>query len=102
MRIWITGVAGLIGSTVAEVALKQGHKVAGVDSDARGKWFGPAGSTAWRLDELRSMGVTTMHDDFRSDRALQSVRDKDLIVHCASQPSHDFSRSHVVEDSEVN
>lgn len=100
MRVFITGIGGLIGSTVAEVAREKNHVVWGIDSDQRGKWFGKEGSVAWRLQELSRRGITTAEENFRT--RLDLVRGADMIVHCASQPSHDFSRSHVLEDSLTN
>lgn len=101
MRLHVTGIGGLIGSAVAEAALCRGWQVSGVDSDARGRWFGPNGSTAWRLRELLSLGAEVANEDFR-ERPAYWVKDADLVVHCASQPSHDFSRENVHEDSAVN
>ena len=100
MKIYITGIAGLIGSTVAEEAVKRGHKVWGTDCDNRGKWFGPNGSVQWRINELAAMGVQIHREDFRQRLGL--VGGADLIVHCASQPSHDWSRAHVVKDFTTN
>src|SRR5512143_1840317 len=100
MRIFITGIGGLIGSTVAEVARARDHFVWGIDSDARGKWFGKDGSVAWRIKELSQQGILVTEANFRS--RLDLVRGADLIVHCASQPSHDFSRTHVLDDSLTN
>lgn len=100
MRVCITGIGGLIGSTVAEVAHAAGHTVWGVDSDERGRLFGADGSVAWRMAELAAKGIDITHDDFRS--AMHLVAGADLVVHCASQPSHDYSRSHVLYDSAVN
>lgn len=101
MRVFVTGISGLIGSAVAEACLDARHSVLGVDSDARGRWFGPQGSTAWRLAELRARGVPCYVEDFRL-RPGELLHGVDLVVHCASQPSHDFSRAHVLEDSAVN
>lgn len=100
MRVFVTGVGGLVGSTVAEVARARDHIVWGVDSDQRGKWFGKEGSVAWKIEELKAKGISIPKADFRS--RLDLVWGADLIVHCASQPSHDFSRSHVLEDSLTN
>jgi len=100
VKIYITGIAGLIGSTVAEEAVKRGHKVWGTDCDNRGKWFGPNGSVQWRIAELSAMGVQIHREDFRQRLGL--VGGADLIVHCASQPSHDWSRAHVVKDFTIN
>src|SRR6185369_12301462 len=64
------------------------------------RWFGNAGSVDWRLKELMSRGVRVIKDDFRTH--IDQVRGMDAVVHCASQPSHDYSRSHVVIDSAIN
>lgn len=100
MRIFVTGAGGLVGSTVAEVAHAAGHTVWGVDSDERGKLFGSAGSVAWRIGELSARGIDVVLGDFRN--FLELVATADLVVHCASQPSHDYSRSHVLYDSALN
>jgi CDP-paratose 2-epimerase len=100
MKILVTGAGGLIGSTFAEMAHERGHHVVGIDSDQRGRWFGHQGSVHWRIRELGEQGITVLRDDFRI--RLSAVQGRDLIVHCASQPSHDYSRSHVIQDSEVN
>lgn len=100
MRIFVTGVGGLVGSAVAEVARAKNHIVWGIDSDQRGKWFGKDGSVAWKLRELSQKGIIVAEENFRS--RLDLVKGADLIVHCASQPSHDFSRTHVLEDSLTN
>ena len=100
MRLYITGVGGLVGSAVAELAMARGMSVTGVDADYRGQWFGKDGSVSWRLEELQKMGATIIRDDFR--RQIHELKGHDAIIHCASQPSHDFSRTNVVEDSAVN
>src|ERR1043166_2607331 len=100
MKLLVTGCGGLIGSATAELALSRGYSVTGVDGDFRGRWFGKAGSVEWRLRELSDKGVRIIRDDFRNH--IDQVRGMDAIVHCASQPSHDFSRAHVVVDSAVN
>ena len=100
LRIFVTGIGGLIGSTLAEIAHGVGHSVYGIDSDQRGRWFGHAGSVTWRIDQLVRMGIRVVRADFRE--RLRLVDGADLVVHCASQPSHDFSRTHVLEDSAIN
>jgi CDP-paratose 2-epimerase len=100
VKLLVTGCGGLIGSAVAELALSRGWVVTGIDGDFRGRWFGVAGSVEWRLRELASRGVRVIHDDFRHH--IDKVKGMDAIVHCASQPSHDYSRSHVVVDSAIN
>ncbi len=100
MKIYITGIGGLIGSTIAEEALKRGHKVWGTDCDNRGKWYGEKGSVTWRLKELFARGATIYSEDYRQRLGL--VGGADLIVHCAGQASHDWSREHVLTDFKVN
>lgn len=101
MRIAITGIGGLIGSTLALTARRAGHTVVGVDNNARGRWFGADGDVRWRLRRLAELGVEVVWDDIRHT-APWLVRGMDCVVHCAAQPSHDFSRTHVIEDATVN
>ena len=49
MRVFITGVAGFIGSTLAHLLLNQGHQVAGIDS--LNDYYDPTLKTA-QLDRL--------------------------------------------------
>ena len=49
MRVFITGVAGFIGSTLAHLLLDQGHQVAGIDS--LNDYYDPTLKTA-QLDRL--------------------------------------------------
>lgn len=100
--LYISGVGGLIGSAVADLGISEGYKVIGVDSDARGGWFGKGGSVYWRLLELNASGVDVRSLDFRSPEALELVRGASVVVHCASQPSHDLSVKQPVEDSALN
>lgn len=99
-KIYITGVSGLVGSATAELAISRGYEVWGSDSDARGQWFGMAGSTGWRAAELIAKHVSVYQKDFR--RVLELVEGADLVVHCASQPSHDLSVKQPLEDSALN
>lgn len=101
-KLFITGCGGLIGSAVADLGISEGYKVIGIDSDARGSWFGKAGSVYWRMLELNGAGVDVRSLDFRSPEALKLVRGADVVVHCASQPSHDLSVKQPVEDAALN
>ena len=98
--IYITGIGGLVGSAVAEHALGRGYHVRGTESDARGRWFGLGGSVAWRVLELEAQGVEVLRRDFRTN--LEEVKGASVVVHCASQPSHDLSREQPVDDSALN
>ena len=100
MRIYITGIGGLVGSTLAVLARQRGWSVIGCDADYRGHWFGPQGSVFWRLAELENQDIEILRCDFRETPL--SVLPVDVIAHCASQPSHDFSRSNPLGDMAVN
>ena len=100
MKIYVTGIGGLIGSTVAEEAAKRGHKVWGSDCDNRGRWYGNKGSVEWRLRDLSRLGINIFREDYRSRLGL--VGGADLVVHCAGQASHDYSRTHVITDFQIN
>lgn len=43
----VTGSSGLIGDEVVIYFAKRGHKVFGIDNNAREGFFGPHGSTRW-------------------------------------------------------
>lgn len=101
-RVFITGVGGLIGSAVAEAAQARGYSVYGAESDARGRWFGVAGSVNWRVLELEAKGIEVIRKDFRLPGVLSALKGADVIVHCASQPSHDLSREQPLEDCSLN
>lgn len=98
--VYVTGIGGLIGSAVADLCLSRGLTVHGSESNARGRWFGDGGSVAWRVAELEERGATILRKDFRS--RPKAVEGADLIVHCASQPSHDLSVKQPLEDSDLN
>ncbi len=99
-RIYVSGCGGLIGSSVAELALSRGYQVVGSESDARGRWFPNGGSVAWRVAELEAKGIDVHRKDFRS--CISLVDTADIVVHCASQPSHDLSKEQPVEDYELS
>jgi CDP-paratose 2-epimerase len=99
-RAFVTGIGGLIGSSTAELLLAQGWDVSGVDANYRGAWFGPGGSVEWRMRELQAKGARVDKKDFRFETRM--FEGADLVVHCASQPSHDFSRAKPVVDAQIN
>src|SRR5260370_16395910 len=94
MKILVTGSSGLIGSEAVEHFDRQGHRVHGIDNNMRQVFFGTPADTTWNLDRLRSITRNFTHHnlDIRDRIGLESLFRShrfDLIVHCASQPSHD-------------
>lgn len=73
MRILITGVAGFIGSNLADRLIYQGHEVWGVDNLETGRRENVNADVEWEGDALGVLGALD--------------RDADLIVHCAASYS---------------
>ncbi|MFA6599602.1 MAG: NAD-dependent epimerase/dehydratase family protein [Candidatus Omnitrophota bacterium] len=107
MKILVTGSAGLIGSEVVSYFAMQGHTLFGIDNNMRADFFGPLGDTRWNLTRLKQMHPHYTHFDLDiRDRhkiltCIDSIR-PDLIVHAASQPSHDLAATRPFDDFDVN
>lgn len=71
MKVFITGVAGFIGSHIAESMLAQGHQVSGIDDLSTGR----QGNV--------SQGVAMHYGDIRVPRAFPSGQ-FDIVYHCAA------------------
>ena len=90
----VTGSSGLIGSAVASYFSARDCDVHGVDSNQRAVFFGPAGDTRANLERLQRTLRNFHHHpiDIRDRRGIAdligTIRPA-LIVHTASQPSHD-------------
>ncbi len=107
--VLITGCAGLIGSEAVKFFCEKGFAVAGIDNDMRKYFFGPSASTQWMMEELQAS-----HKEFRSFKS--DIRDFEavarvfreygteivLVIHTASQPSHDWAAREPFTDFSVN
>ena len=105
--VLVSGSCGLIGSEVSLFFARQGFRVTGIDSNHRAVFFGPEGDTSWVLERLRREMPDYRH-------AALDIRDRDgvlalveelrpnLIIHAASQPSHDRAAAIPFLDFEVN
>jgi CDP-paratose 2-epimerase len=105
----ITGSAGLIGSEAVRHFAGQGHTVVGIDNDLRRYFFGDEASTRWQRDHLlHSFRNYIHHDkDIRDADAMDKVfaefgADIQLVIHTASQPSHDWAAREPLTDFSVN
>jgi len=101
MEVFITGISGLVGSTVAEHFRSLGHQVTGIDNNSRGDWFGLRGDVGWRLTELEKGGIRVFNEPLESASSVLTPS-TEAVIHCAAQPSHDFSRSHIFTDWNTN
>jgi CDP-paratose 2-epimerase len=106
-RVLVTGSSGLIGSEAVTFFDRRGWDVHGVDNNMRRDFFGPDGDTTWNLERLRRTARSfTHHNKDIRDRpvmlALIAEVRPDLIIHCASQPSHDLAKDRPFDDFDVN
>lgn len=107
MRAIISGSCGLVGSSAVSRLLDNGWQVVGIDNNSREEFFGAEGSTKPILTQFighphyvhHSIDVT--HQGLIED-LFRSVVGADLVIHCAAQPSHDWSTMHIRRDFEIN
>jgi len=105
MKVLITGGAGLVGSYSCIHFAKQGYDVVAVDNFMRGKIFGDLGSTKENADILKKhFNNLEFHEiDMRDTEKMKTlVKDSDIIVHTAAQPSHPKSIEIPLEDFSIN
>lgn len=78
MKILITGVAGFIGSNLAQALLERGHEVAGLDNLSQGFLMNMA-------QFQRHPRFTFYENDIRDEKAVEiAIRDCDVVVHLAA------------------
>jgi nucleoside-diphosphate-sugar epimerase len=83
MNILITGVAGAIGSHVAEALVAQGHTVRGIDSLST--YYSPALKKI-NIEDLRKVGVEVFNIDLAEAELGQYVEGAEAVYHFAAQP----------------
>jgi CDP-paratose 2-epimerase len=104
----VTGAGGLVGSETVRFLHNQGMDVVGIDNNLREYFFGPDGSTRWQIAQLQKTLSRYRHFDLdiRDQesifRLFQEETEISLLVHCAAQPSHDWSAKEPMVDFEVN
>src|SRR5438128_1574927 len=73
----------------------------------RRDFFGEKGDTTWMLARLRENTKRFKHvdadirDRVRMMELWQEIR-PELVIHCASQPSHDLAATRPLDDFDVN
>lgn len=105
----VTGSAGLIGAETVRQFAQSGFKVVGIDNDMRKYFFGDAASTAWSRQELeQELTGYEHHDlDIRDQDGVERLfarygSDTRVVIHSASQPSHDWAAREPMTDFTVN
>mgnify|MGYP003507997190 CR=1 FL=1 len=82
MRIFITGIAGFLGSNIAEAAIMKGHTVFGNDNLVGGDEKNvPDQATAWTWDCT----------DFEMMKGMLIIAKPDVIIHTACYPHEGLS-----------
>src|SRR5262245_22288849 len=108
--VLVTGSAGLIGSESVRFFCEQGFTVVGIDNNMRQVFFGEDASTEWNRFHLsQQYGDRYIHHtlDIRNGTAINQLfqtygKDIELIIHTASQPSHDWAARAPYMDFTVN
>ena len=106
----VTGSNGLIGAEAAAHFGGLGLDVVGIDNDMRSVFFGPEASTAWTRRRLEdTLGPAYRHHelDVRDRHAIDTLFRSygaaiELVVHTASQPSHDWAAREPFTDFDIN
>jgi CDP-paratose 2-epimerase len=104
----VTGSGGLVGSETVRFLHDQGMDVIGIDNNLREYFFGLDGSTRRQSEELtKSLSRYRHFDlDIRDQesifRLFKGEQDISLLIHCAAQPSHDWSARDPITDFMVN
>ena len=83
MKILITGVAGAIGSYVAEYFRELGYEIVGVD--CLRDFYDPK-IKAITVKDLKKVGCDIHHQDLSTDDLTDIIDGVDVIFHFAAQP----------------
>src|SRR5690242_15452751 len=106
----VTGSAGLIGSDTVQFFCQLGFDVVGIDNDMRRTFFGAEASTDWNrhlLEQRFPQQYRHATIDIRDLDAVKALFREyggaiELVVHAASQPSHDWAAREPLTDFTVN
>jgi len=93
----VTGAAGLVGGESVRYFIDKGFTVTGIDNDMRKVLFGSEASTDWQRQKLQdTFDSKYIHYnvDIRNEQAVTAIfreygSDIKIVIHAASQPSHD-------------
>jgi UDP-glucuronate 4-epimerase len=97
MKIFVTGVAGFIGSHLAEALVQLGHSVIGVDCLTN---YYSRALKLLNLAQVEASGVTVKRLDLVDEDLTPLLQDVDYIFHLAAQPG--ISASTPFSDYERN
>lgn len=104
----ITGSSGLVGSAMSKLLINEGFEVYGIDYNLRGILLGEGGSTEETGKELvhKYKDFHQVNLDIRNREGIKDFfkdnKSFDFIIHCAAQPSHQFSIEETFVDFDIN
>ncbi len=93
-KILITGSTGLVGSEAVDFFTGKGWEVVGIDANKRSAFFG--------TPDKESQNTIDIRDSEAVEMLFETQGPFDAIIHTAAQPSHDYSKEHVLEDFHIN
>jgi CDP-paratose 2-epimerase len=105
----ITGSSGLVGSETAIFLINKGFEVIGIDNNERRTLFGRDGDTSRIKNKLTSLSKSYSHHDIdivnklELEKIFKKYKNKfSFILHAAAQPSHDWAKSNIIKDFNIN
>jgi CDP-paratose 2-epimerase len=102
MKVLVTGAGGLVGSAAVKYYSAKGDIVYAVDNDTRGQlWVD--GSVQRNIEAIQALpNVIFAPVDIHSQPMVVMIKECDVLIHCAAQPSHPRSVSIPYKDFEIN
>lgn len=105
----ITGSSGLVGSETATFLINKGFEVIGIDNNERKRLFGKDGDTSRIKNRLLNFSKSYLHlsIDITKKSQIEKIFKKyknkfSFILHAAAQPSHDWAKSNIIKDFNIN
>ena len=107
--VLITGSCGLVGSESSVFFSEKGFEILGIDNNSRRSFFGKDGDINWVKKKLKKNIKNYKHFgiDIRDYKGLEKIFKKykkkiKLIIHSAAQPSHDWAKTNIFKDFDIN
>ena len=100
-KILVTGATGLVGSEAVKFFKEKGWEVIGIDANMRAAFFDTPDKDGALMVDIRDQTAVNHLFDIHSARP-HAEGPFDAIIHAAAQPSHDYSKDHVLEDFHTN
>jgi len=105
--VFIAGIAGFLGSHVAELYRSKGWAVRGIDNLTKFELsrtdYNVEAARKYNVDFLKSIGAELIVGDIRDyDKLLKSTAGCDYIINCAAQPAMTIALEKPTYDAENN